>query len=73
MLKRYLLFLALLSLPVVYGATRRLGLMAVLPVALLGAWWAASPVSYPRWIVKGLSRALPLAGIESLAIWWMAR
>lgn len=73
MLKRYLAFLALLSVPVVYGATRRLGWLGMLPVSLTGAWWAASPVSYPRWITQGLARALPLAGIESLAIWWWAR
>ena len=42
-------------------------------MALLGAWWAASPVSYPRWIVQGLLRAVPVAVIEWLALWGYTR
>jgi hypothetical protein len=45
----------------------------MLPVVLLGSWWAASPVSYPTWIVHGLVRAVPLAAVESLALWWFCR
>jgi len=41
-------------------------------VAAAGAWWAASPVSYPRWIVHGLVRVVPLAVVESLALWWLS-
>jgi hypothetical protein len=48
-------------------------LFTFLVVAGGGAWWAASPVSYPRWIGKGLVRAVPLALVESLALWWMSR
>ena len=73
MLKRYLLFLGLLFVPVVLCGLRRPVAFWMSPVAALGAWWAASPVTYPRWIVQGLARALPLAGVESLALWWFGR
>jgi hypothetical protein len=42
-------------------------------IAAAGAWWAASPVSFPKWIVHGLARAVPLAVFESLALWWVSR
>ena len=48
-------------------------LFTLLIVAAAGAWWAASPVSYPRWVVQGLMRAVPLAVVESLALWWFTR
>jgi len=73
MLKRQLLFFALLSAPIVAFAARHPLCLWTLPVALAGAWWAASPVSYPRWIRHGLVRALPLAAVESLALWWFCR
>ena len=71
MLKRQLLFFALLATPVVLFSVHRPVLLSFLAVALAGAWWAASPVSYPRWIVHGLARAVPLAAIETLALWWL--
>jgi hypothetical protein len=73
MLNRQLLFFALLAAPVVYFAIHRPVLLSFLAVAAAGAWWAASPVSYPRWVVQGLRRAVPLAVIESLALWWFSR
>jgi hypothetical protein len=73
MLKRQLLFFALLVIPVIGLGLRRPVLLSSLPVAAIGAWWAASPVSYPRWIVHGLVRALPLAAGEALALWWFSR
>ncbi len=73
MLKRQLLFFALLAAPVVAFSLRRPAFFSALLVALVGAWWAASPVSYPRWITHGLVRALPLAAVESLALWWFCR
>ena len=73
MLKRQLLFFAILAAPVVAVASRRPVYFSVLLISLGGAWWAASPVSYPRWILHGLVRALPLAAAESLALWWLAR
>ncbi len=73
MLKRQILFLALLAAPVVAFSLRRPAFFFTLLVALVGAWWAASPVSYPRWITHGLVRALPLAVVESLALWWFCR
>ena len=50
-----------------------LACFGVLAVSLVGAWWAASPVSYPRWVTHGLVRALPLAALEALALGWLAR
>jgi len=73
MLKRQLLFLALLAAPVVAFSLRRPVYFSTLFVSLGGAWWAASPVSYPRWITHGLARALPLAAVEALALWWFTR
>jgi len=73
MLKRQLLFFALLAAPVVAFSLHRPVSLSLLFVSLVGAWWAASPVSYPRWITQGLVRALPLAGVESLALWWFTR
>jgi len=73
MLKRQLLFFALLAAPVVAFSVRRPALLGVLPISLAGAWWSASPVSYPRWVRQGVMRALPLAALESLALWWLAR
>lgn len=73
MLKRQALFFALLAAPVVVFSLHRPAFLSALLVALVGAWWAASPVSYPRWIAHGLSRALPLAAAESLALWWFTR
>ena len=48
-------------------------LFSFVGVAAAGAWWAASPVSYPKWIVHGLVRAVPLAAVESLVLWWVSR
>lgn len=73
MLKRQLLFFTLLALPVIAFSIRRPAYFSFLAVAVVGAWWAASPVSYPRWIRHGLVRALPLAGVESLALFWFTR
>lgn len=73
MLKRQLLFFALLAAPVVAFSLHRPACFSILLVSLVGAWWAASPVSYPRWITQGLVRALPLAAVESLALWWFTR
>jgi len=73
MLKRQLLFFALLAAPVVAFSLHRPATFSLLLVSLVGAWWAASPVSYPRWIAHGLVRALPLAAVESLALWWFSR
>jgi hypothetical protein len=73
MLKRQLLFFALLATPIVCFSLRRPAYFSFLAIAVLGAWWAASPVSYPRWIVHGLLRAVPLAAVESLALWWLSR
>jgi len=71
MVKRQLLFFALLAIPVVVFGVHRPILFSFLAVAAGGAWWAASPVSYPRWIVQGLARAVPLAAVEALALWWV--
>jgi len=73
MLKRQLLFFAILAAPVVWFGIHRPVLLPFLAVASGGAWWAASPVSYPWWIVHGFARAIPLAVIESLALWFIAR
>jgi hypothetical protein len=70
-LKRQLLFFAFLAIPVVCFAVHRPILFSFAGVAAAGAWWAASPVSYPRWIVQGLARAVPLAAAEALALWWL--
>ena len=48
-------------------------LFTFLVVAAGGAWWAASPVSYPRWIAHGLLRAVPLAAAEAAALWLFSR
>ena len=71
MVKRQLLFFALLAVPVVCFALHRPVLFSFLAVAAAGAWWAASPVSTPKWIVHGLVRAVPLGVVESLALWWL--
>ena len=47
--------------------------LSFLAIAAVGAWWAASPVSTPRWIAHGLVRALPLAGLVTLALWFWSR
>ena len=73
MLKRQLLFFVLLATPVVCFALHRPVLFSFLVVAAAGAWWAASPVSYPRWIVHGLIRTVSLAAVEFLALWWFSR
>ena len=73
MLKRQLLFFAILAAPDVFFSLHRPAYYSFLIVAAVGAWWAASPVSYPRWITHGLVRALPLAAVESLALWWFCR
>ncbi len=73
MLKRQLLFFVLLAAPVVAFSIPRPAYFSLLFVSLVGAWWAASPVSYPRWITHGLVRAIPLAAVESLALWWFTR
>ena len=73
MLKRQLLFLGILAAPVVFFAWHRPVYFSTLPIALVGAWWSASPVSYPRWVTHGLARAVPLALVESLALWWFTR
>ena len=73
MMKRQLLFFTLLSVPIVCFALRRPVLFSFVGVAAAGAWWAASPVSYPRWVTQGLAHAVPLAAVESLALWWFSR
>jgi len=73
MLKRQILFFAILAAPVVPFAVRRPVFLCFLAFAALGSWWAASPVSYPRWITQGLLRALPLAAFEFLALWFWSR
>jgi hypothetical protein len=72
-LKRQLMFFAILAAPVVFFAIHRPLFFSFLGIAAAGAWWAASPVSYPRWIVHGLVRVLPLAAGEFLALWWWSR
>jgi hypothetical protein len=54
-------------------AVRKPVLFSFVGVAAAGAWWAASPVSYPRWIRQGLARVVPLAVVEALVLWWMSR
>ena len=73
MLKRQLLFFAILAAPDIFFSLQRPAFFSLLIVAAAGAWWAASPVSYPRWVAHGLARALPLAIVESLALWWLTR
>jgi hypothetical protein len=73
MLNRQILFFGLLVVPGIFFPPYRPAFFALLLVAMVGAWWAASPVSYPRWITHGLVRALPLAAVESLALWWFCR
>jgi len=73
MLKRQPLFFAIIALPVVAFSIRRPMFLPFLAIAAVGAWWAASPVSYPRWIQQGLLRALPLAVFETLALWFWSR
>jgi len=63
----------LLAVPVVVFSVHRPVLFTLLIVAAGGAWWAASPVSYPTWVLQGLARAVPLAAVESLALWWLSR
>ena len=71
MLKRQLLFFALLAIPVVVFGVHRPVLFSFAGVAAAGAWWAASPVTFPKWIVQGLAKAVPLAAVETLALWWL--
>ena len=73
MLKRQALFFLLLAAPVLAFSLHRPVLLSFLLIAAAGAWWAASPVSYPRWITLGLRRALPLAVVETLALWFLGR
>jgi hypothetical protein len=73
MVKRQLLFFAVLCIPIAFFFFRTPRGLAVLPVAFLGAWWSASPVSYPRWILHGLVRAVPVAVVEWLALWGVTR
>ena len=73
MLKRQLVFFILLSIPVAAFSIRRPVFFSFLAIAAVGSWWAASPVSYPRWITHGLGRALPLAAVEALALWFWSR
>jgi hypothetical protein len=73
MLKRQLLFFAILAAPVVYFSIHRPVFFSFLAIAAVGAWWAASPVSYPAWIRQGLLRALPLAALETLALFFWSR
>jgi len=73
MLKRQLLFFTILAAPDIFFSLHRPAYYSLLIVAAAGAWWAASPVSTPRWITHGLVCALPLAAVESLALWWLTR
>jgi len=73
MLKRQALFFALLATPVIVFSIHRPVFFSFLAIAAVGAWWAASPVTYPRWITQGLLRALPLAVLETLALWFWSR
>jgi hypothetical protein len=73
MLKRQLLFFAVIAAPVIPFAIRRPMFFPFLAIAAVGAWWAASPVTWPRWITQGLARALPLAALEFLALWFWSR
>ena len=73
MLKRQFLFFAIIAAPVVVFSFHRPMFFSFLAIAAVGAWWAASPVSYPRWITRGLLRALPLAALETLALWFWSR
>jgi hypothetical protein len=57
----------------VYFSIQRPVFSSFLGLAAVGAWWAASPVSYPRWMAQGLLRALPLAVVEFLALWFWSR
>jgi hypothetical protein len=73
MLKRQVLFFAIIAAPVVYYSLHRPMFFSFLGIAAVGSWWAASPVSYPKWIVHGLVRALPLAVAETLVLWFWSR
>jgi len=73
MLKRQLFFFILIAAPVIPFAIYRPAFFSFLAIAAVGAWWAASPVSYPAWIRQGLLRALPLAALEFLALWFWSR
>jgi hypothetical protein len=73
MLKRQLLFFTILAAPVAVFSLHRPVFFSFLAIAAVGAWWAASPVSYPRWIQQGLLRTLPLAALETLALWFWSR
>jgi hypothetical protein len=73
MIQRQLLFFILIAAPVLPFSIRRPVFLSFLAVAAAGAWWAASPVSTPRWITRGLLRALPLAVLETLALWFWSR
>lgn len=71
MIKRQLLFFAIAALPAVAFALRfrhALYLVALLPAGLI-AWWAASPVSWPAWVVRGLLRTLPASAALGLVLW----
>ena len=72
---RVAVFFILTALPVAVFTilNRRPLLLVSLPVPLIAALWAASPVTYPRWIFHGLIRALPAAAILALALWGLTR
>ena len=71
MLKRQLLFIVLIALPTAIFLIlhRRPILLVTLPPTVVAGWWAASPLTWPRWISHGLVRALPIAGLQTLALW----
>lgn len=73
MLKRQFLFFTLLLIPVLGFSIRHPAALSFALVAAVGAWWSASPVSHPKWIIQGLLRALPLAAAEALALGWICR
>lgn len=70
MLKRQLIFFAVAALPAVAFAIafrHALYLVALVPAPVI-AWWSASPVSWPTWLVRGLIRAFSAAALIALLL-----
>jgi hypothetical protein len=73
MLRRQLLLFGVVAAPVAFFAFRTPLALLALPLAGVVAWSAASPVSWPRWLGKGLARAVPASAALALALWLLTR
>ncbi len=70
---RFLLLFAIAAAPLAFFAGRSPWTLAFLLPSAAVAWLAASPVSWPAWLRRGLARTLPWTAALSLFLWWMTR